>query len=832
MDHSTFVRPAFVVGVTGDLDPHKSAFGNLDHDVPEKVRLLFRFLKGGAESEKGLLLWRVQKSLPHPRHNEGLNLWPGLPNTPIVVLTSLAPGAASLVAQVALEKAQREMGILVQAPLPLPKKLYRESSTFVKDPAMPTESEKAHQECLERLIDQIGEENAYPVRLADEIDMDEDTLCKKIEADPTRRRYRYQAAGEYIAAHCDLLLALWDDDYHSGGCESTGSIVQAKLRGIIPTLLTAADSFAWADCGSVVHIYMPHRQNPNGPNQSKIGQISWLHPEPAPTDRETAAARESEQTGNHLLCRLARNLDEFNHGYQVPKDRCQPLYKVLDPDSPVSPTQPPCAATIAQALQTEAPEVFNALVPLAAARRFSADISRSKLRPRSQFALLIIFFLVFVSAVCLDIYSNLPQNESGVHATAKKALKNSFAALVTRYAKEIRDEFKHWPPDQFEFGAGCLLSGFLSLVAFWWHRPHETEERDHDYRALAEGLRVQFAWCLAGLNRSAAAHYMERQRNELEWIRSALSSLSMPHHRWSTWFSGMNGGLRLRLLRWTWNYWVFDQFTYHNRRATDHKRKLDLSHKVGGVLALGGFLQLAALVFNALQPFLQERKIQHLSRNVLQFGAGAGLLFLALFLFFWLRASFRTSIKKRAWTSALATTFLPVCWSFIRWLVFNLHPSSYQSHRMIRWRMLLSFLGYLPMAAVAGFFALAGSIAYANRGVGGLLNAHLPDAHVLVLISSGIFLLAGALLVAWTEKTLLSEQAYQFNVMASLFKAAWVRLDDCLRAAEEAPDPDTRDARIKQAQYILYDLGTEALDENAEWLILHRARPLEPMMAG
>src|SRR5207342_373532 len=86
---------------------------------------------------------------------------------------------------------------------------------------------------------------------------------------------------------------------------------------------------------------------------------------------------------------------------------------------------------------------------------------------------------------------------------------------------------------QFEFGLGGLLSGILGLGVFWWHRPCRTEEHDHDYRALAEGLRVQFAWCLAGLNRSAAAHYMERERNELEWIRSALSSLSMPHQRWT-----------------------------------------------------------------------------------------------------------------------------------------------------------------------------------------------------------------------------------------------------------------------------------------------------------
>src|SRR5206468_751545 len=43
-----------------------------------------------------------------------------------------------------------------------------------------------------------------------------------------------------------------------------------------------------------------------------------------------------------------------------------------------------------------------------------------------------------------------------------------------------------------------------------------------DYRALAEGLRVQFYWRLSGLTDSAADHYLRRQKGELDWIRAAL----------------------------------------------------------------------------------------------------------------------------------------------------------------------------------------------------------------------------------------------------------------------------------------------------------------------
>lgn len=37
---------------------------------------------------------------------------------------------------------------------------------------------------------------------------------------------------------------------------------------------------------------------------------------------------------------------------------------------------------------------------------------------------------------------------------------------------------------------------------------------------------------------------------------------------------------------------------------------------------------------------------------------------------------------------------------------------------------------------------------------------------------------------------------------------------------------------MREIQQLLYALGGEALDEDPEWLLLHRARPLEPVMGG
>ena len=44
-------------------------------------------------------------------------------------------------------------------------------------------------------------------------------------------------------------------------------------------------------------------------------------------------------------------------------------------------------------------------------------------------------------------------------------------------------------------------------------------------------------------------------------------------------------------------------------------------------------------------------------------------------------------------------------------------------------------------------------------------------------------------------------------------------------------ESDKFQPRLIEIQDFLFALGKEARDENAEWLLLHRARPLEPVRA-
>ncbi len=62
-----------------------------------------------------------------------------------------------------------------------------------------------------------------------------------------------------------------------------------------------------------------------------------------------------------------------------------------------------------------------------------------------------------------------------------------------------------------------ILGGiFFFLGVRGWRRKHQ------DYRALAEGLRVQVFWSLADIEDTVADHYPLLKRDDLDWVRPAL----------------------------------------------------------------------------------------------------------------------------------------------------------------------------------------------------------------------------------------------------------------------------------------------------------------------
>ena len=136
------------------------------------------------------------------------------------------------------------------------------------------------------------------------------------------------------------------------------------------------------------------------------------------------------------------------------------------------------------------------------------------------------------------------------------------------------------------FGAGWAL-------ALWAHR-RQWHRRFLHYRALAEGLRVDFYWEIASVRTQldgefAHESFLQKQDVELEWIRAALRAVSLrcalcprtawPHgfeHAYAAWIGDpdpVNGSGQLR---------------YYRRSAKALERRLKITERLSRALVLGG----------------------------------------------------------------------------------------------------------------------------------------------------------------------------------------------------------------------------------------------------
>src|ERR1700758_5680925 len=242
-----FFKPAFIVGVIGhiDLDPaHRDR-------VKAEVKRIFAWLRTSPRKR--------DKS----ESNMSLGLSLGLKNTPIILLTSLAPGANQWVVEAAQEM---DPPVRALASIPFLKDQYLEASTFKRDGV-------SKDEAASKFLAEFPEEDLFVVRLPDEIDLDDDALRAKHElilngpAGKAERDRRYAAAGQYVAAYSDILIALTDKPIgqhespivNPDEIQGARAIAELKRRGFTPGLLPVLPTLSWADNGPVVHVYAPRK---------------------------------------------------------------------------------------------------------------------------------------------------------------------------------------------------------------------------------------------------------------------------------------------------------------------------------------------------------------------------------------------------------------------------------------------------------------------------------------------------------------------------------------------------------------------------------------------
>jgi hypothetical protein len=271
-----------------------------------------------------------------------------------------------------------------------------------------------------------------------------------------------------------------------------------------------------------------------------------------------------------------------------------------------------------------------------------------------------------------------------------------------------------------------ILTVYLLILAvanygfYYRAKKGEYQNKYQDYRAVTEGLRVQFFWSLAQLDLSVADHYLRKQKSELDWIRNAVRVWSMGAGEGARAASAaLSSEERLGLVL---KHWVENQFSYFSARARADREKLERCERWSRFLLYAGVLIAVALVL-------------------------------------WLGVSY---------------AFRP-----------------HLSHLLTE-------------------------------------NKRLHGTIILLMSMPPI---AAALLHSYAEKSALSEHAKQYGRMSATFDAARNHLVRILNGSKR-DGARLMDEDGKAARELIKDLGIEALEENGDWVLLHRERPIDLPHAG
>jgi len=760
-------------------------------ELRSSLRFIFNWLKTGELPQTELL----------PRQ-ESL----GLEKTPIVLLSSLAPGADQLAATEALA-----LGIQVRCPLPFPHPLYRQASTFIRansDPA--ANQERLHD--YDALVAEIGDHNLFHVLCAEDLSLDATSLQAVLKADldvRDRRNLRYRAAGEYISAHCDILIAVCgqeketdvphiDADLPPLAQAGAQHIVHSHLNGLEPGILPLNTALSWADNGPVFRIYCP---KDGEPSKSSVPIAIW-HPRDSaiPGQFEPEFEKKWQVREMESLHQFARHLESLNlelgdaSGNQSgallsEKAAYRPVTtldlfgkaacslwktlvcffnKIVRFFRPARPVDDKTRATPAPAPPVSPRQENIARTRRAVANRnyhYDAKIKNLGLG----------FLLSFLLAVLgIQLFENLPVVRP---AEPPVAVWRSLVFL----------------------GAALLVIGCYVARRLYQQRGYF--DRQIDYRALAEGLRVQFYWSVAGLSQSVATHYLQRLRGETSWIRAAIAAVSSPQHDdvlAFRKFSAQEQNARLRAIS---GGWLGEQLLFFS--GATHRQSLR-RQRVGTIGLILLFAGITVIVANAIQIALPPA---HADQVLITCRCTPPWLPLAWWMggavAIWLSVQIITRQAYRAFYDLKQSNFWVEASNFLR------HGHHWAYH------------------LVAGVL-LGGALL-------SLVVCH-PDSEEVKSFGSILKNLLIAGYVAATAYNLFKhadENTKRYSAMRDLFRAAKDRMDRLLDQHQQAIDTrnESEQNRLLLAiQQHLSAIGQEALHEQTDWLQMHRIKPIEPVL--
>lgn len=318
----------------------------------------------------------------------------------------------------------------------------------------------------------------------------------------------YVAVGVAIARYSQCLLALWDgvDNGKAGG---TSDIVKIYREGIPMQSSMPDDLLTPPECGPVEHFWTRRASNKNLIPQVKVGGRRFLHPVPFGHvgDESELGKLERGRWDKVLSC-----IDQFNKDASTLPD--------FSKDKPYTSGY---LCSKEQGIPWPSDDVkANRIAKLYA----SADALSGHAQTKRRSALMYIIALSFIALIFEQAYGFFSQPI-------------------------------------------CLAVAIvLVLIAGWKYLAvgrERLEEKYLDYRTLAEAARVQFFWHISGISDCASEHYLQDQRDELEWLRQAIRAIDLPVNETVS-LPEHKVGIGISLISWVQNQLEYfkDKYPKHN----------------------------------------------------------------------------------------------------------------------------------------------------------------------------------------------------------------------------------------------------------------------------
>lgn len=353
----------------------------------------------------------------------------------------------------------------------------------------------------------------------------------------SQRNRQYGQAGVFIARHCHLLLAIWDGK-SSDKVGGTAQVAQYFLSGVMP--------------GVAERRRNGRRHLLGSGDERLVCQIVCSR------DADDGVPLSPLQPGQ-LLWRTQTEISPpdapmpmaFRHTFARMAEfdtECLKYRKHIESNATAKGTTHSESATLAR--------------PEAALFR-AADWLAVHFRQRVLLAMRVIYTLAAVMGIAFTIYDNLPDQDDFIYV---------FLLL---------------------FASGVWLSTLAKRRG--WHRKYL------DYRALAEGLRVQGYWHRAGISLTgdpefAQDSFMQKQDIELGWTRNVMRSAGL--ERVAPRSDNPEQELREVICEWVGDAAHGGQVDYFRSKAVQRTRQHHLTEMLGFASLLGGIgisIVLAAL---------------------------------------------------------------------------------------------------------------------------------------------------------------------------------------------------------------------------------------------